>query len=225
MTTAPMPQDPRGSRVERPGYDQPGYDPRQYDPRGYDPAGYDQPGYNRPGYGPPGYDQGGRHRPPSNRPTVAAGALWGGGVATAIVAALVALVGVLVSRWLANIPLLAPMHDGAYGDVHTTTLVLVVAAAALVATGLLHLLLLSTPRPTLFFGWIIALATVLAVVLPFTTTAPLAQQAATAVVFLLIGVAIGTLLTGVGARSVRLPAGPGYGAPAAGYDDSDHRLR
>jgi hypothetical protein len=220
MTTAPMPQDPRGSRVDRPGYDQPGYDQR-----GYDPPGYDQPGYYRPGYGPPGYDQGGPRRPPSNRPTVAAGALWGGGVATAIVAALVALVGVLVTRWLANIPLLAPMHDGAYGDVHTTTLVLVVAAAALVATGLLHLLLLSTPRPTLFFGWIIALATVLAVVLPFTTTAPLAQQAATAVVFLLIGVAIGTLLTGVGARSVRLPAGPGYGAPAPGYDDSERRLR
>ena len=220
MTTSPMPQDPRGSRVERPGYDQPGYDPR-----GYDQPGYDQPGYYRPGYGSPGYDQGGPPRPPSNRPTVAAGQLWGGGVATAIVAALVALVGVLVSRWLASIPLLAPMHDGAYGDVHTTTLVLVVAAAALVATGLLHLLLLSTPRPTLFFGWIIALATVLAVVLPFTTTAPLAQQAATAVVFLLIGVAIGTLLTGVGARSVRLPASPSYGAPAPGYDNSEHRLR
>jgi hypothetical protein len=220
MTTAPMPQDPRGSRVERPGYDRPGYDER-----GYDQPAYDQPGYYRPGYGPPRYDQGRPPRPPSSRPTVAAGQLWGGGVATAIVAALVALVGVLVSRWLANIPLLAPMHDGAYGDVHTTTLVLVVAAAALVATGLLHLLLLSTPRPTLFFGWIIALATVLAVVLPFTTTAPLAQQAATAVVFLLIGVAIGTLLTGVGARSVRLPASLGYGAPAPGYDDSERRLR
>ncbi len=215
MTTAPMPQDPRGSRGERPGYDQPGYDQ----------PGYDQPGYYRPGYGPPGYDQGGPQRPPSNRPTVAAGQLWGGGVATAIVAALVALVGVLVSRWLASIPLLAPMRDGAYGNVNTTTLVLVVAAAALVATGLLHLLLLSAPRPTLFFGWIIALGTVLAVVLPFTTTAPLAQQAATAVVFLLIGIAIGTLLTGVGARSVRLPPGPGYGAPAPGYDDSAHRLR
>jgi hypothetical protein len=220
MTTAPMPQDPRGSRVERPGYDQPGYDQR-----GYDPPAYDQPGYYRPGYGPPHYDQGGPPRPPSNRPTVAAGQLWGGGVATAIVAALVALVGVLVSRWLANIPLLAPMRDGAYGDVHTTTLVLVVAAASLIATGLLHLLLLGTPRPTLFFGWIIALATVLAVVLPFTTTAPLAQQAATAVVFLLIGVAIGTLLTGVGARSVRLPPAPSYGAPAPGYDDSERRLR
>jgi hypothetical protein len=220
MTTAPMPQDPRGA-----GPDRPGYDPRGYDQRGYDP--YDRPGYNRSGY-PPGYDQGGpgrppSSRPPSSRPSVAAGQLWGGGVATAIVAALVALVGVLVTRWLVGIPLLAPMRDGAYGDVHTTTLVLLVAAASLVATALLHLLLLTTPRPTLFFGWIITLATVLAVVVPFTTAAPLDQKAATGVVFLILGVAIGTLLSGVGARAVRPPARVGYVPPAAGYDQSEYR--
>jgi Family of unknown function (DUF6069) len=206
MTTAPMPQDPRGARP-----DQPGYDP------------YDRPGYDRPGSSPPGYEQRRAGRPPSNRPSVAAGQLWGGGVATAIVAALVALVGVLVSRWLVGIPLLAPMRDGAYGDVHTTTLVLLVAAASLVATALLHLLLLTTPRPTLFFGWIITLATVLAVVVPFTTAAPLDQKAATAIVFLILGVAIGTLLSGVGARSVRPPARAGYVAPDPGYDESEYR--
>jgi len=211
MTTAPMPQDPRGARPDRSGYDQPGYDPNN------------RPGYDRPASSPAGYDQRAPGRPPSNRPTVAAGQLWGGGVATAIVAALVALVGVLVSRWLVNIPLLAPMRDGAYGDVHTTTLVLLVAAASLVATGLLHLLLLTTPRPTLFFGWIITLATVLAVVVPFTTAAPLDQKAATSIVFLIIGVAIGTLLSGVGARSVRPPVRAGYVAPAPGYDESEYR--
>ena len=217
MTTAPMPQDPRGSRAGRPGYESPGYDQRSYGPPGYDQPGYDQPGYDRPGYPPAGYDQRGPGRPPSSRPSVAAGQLWGGGIATAIVAALVALVGVLVSRWLVGIPLLAPMRDGAYGDVHTTSLVLLVAAASLIATGLLHLLLLTTPRPTLFFGWIIGLATVLAVVVPFTTAAPLDQKAATAVVFLILGIAIGTLLSGVGARSVRVRrTGGGY---PAGYDD------
>lgn len=225
MTTAPMPQDPRGSRAGRPGYDSPGYDQRDYPPPGYDQPGYERPGYERPGYGPPGYDQGGPGRPPSNRPRVAAGQLWGGGVATAIVAALIALVGVLVTRWLVGIPLLAPMRDGAYGDVHTTSLVLLVAAASLVATAVLHLLLLSTPRPTLFFGWIIALGTVLAVVVPFTTAAPLDQKAATAIVFAILGVAIGTLLSGVGARAVRLPARTTYAAPAPGYDESERRWR
>jgi hypothetical protein len=75
----------------------------------------------------------------------------------------------------------------------------------------------------LFFGWIIGLATVIAVVLPFTTSAPLASKAATAVVFLVLGVAIGTLLTGVGARSLRPPAGPTYLASAPGYDNNEQR--
>src|SRR5580692_13211970 len=79
--------------------------------------------------------------------------LWSGGVATAVVAGLIALVGVLVCRWLFNIPILAPKRYGAYGDAHTTTLVLIAAGAALVATLLAHLLLLSTPRPMVFFGW------------------------------------------------------------------------
>jgi hypothetical protein len=137
------------------------------------------------------------------RPKVDVGQLWAGGVATAIVAALVAVVGILVCRWLFNIPILAPARDGAYGDVHTTGLVLAAAIAALVATLLAHLLLASTPRPLTFFRWIVSLATVVVVLFPFSTGAPLSQKVATAAVDLVIGFAIGSLLTGVGARSVR----------------------
>jgi hypothetical protein len=168
----------------------------------------------RGGYGssasiPDDYRQGGtRSSPPRpSRPQVDAGKLWPGGIAAAVVAALVALVGVLVCRWLFGIPLLAPKSDGAYGDVHTTDLVLVAAAAALVATGVVHLLLLSTPRPLTFFAWIIGLATVLTVLVPFSTAAPLTAKVATAVVDLVLGVAIGSLISGVAARSVRVPAG------------------
>lgn len=159
-----------------------------------------------------------RGRAPADRTTrrVDPGRLWSGGAATAVVAGLVALVGVLVSRWLFNIPILAPRRDGAYGDVHTTAMVLVAIAAALLATGLLNLLLLSTPRPTTFFGWIIGLATVLVVIIPFRTSAPLSAKVATAVVDLVIGIAIGTLLNGVATRSVRRPAGP-----AGGYLPAD----
>lgn len=74
---------------------------------------------------------------------------------------------------------------------------------ALIATALLHLLLLTTPRPLTFFGWIIALATLVAVLFPFSTTAPLSQKFATAAVNLFIGIATGSLLTSVGARSIR----------------------
>ena len=68
---------------------------------------------------------------------------------------------------------------------------------------IMHLLLLTTPRPQVFFNWIIGLATVVAVVFPFSTTAPLAQKAATAVVNLVLGFAIGTLITGVAGRAIR----------------------
>jgi uncharacterized protein DUF6069 len=129
------------------------------------------------------------------------GKLWSGGAASAAVAALAALVGVLVSRWLFSLPVLAPSQDGAYGDVRTTVLVLLAAAAALTATGLVHLLLISTPRPFLFFGWIVALVTTLAVVYPFSTTAPLGAKIATAAVFLALGAITGTLVGGAAARS------------------------
>jgi len=181
MTTAPMPPEPPGDR---------------YGSSAGVPDDYRQ-GETRP------------TRPRPSRLQVDAGKLWPGGIATALVAALVAMVGVLVCRWLFGIPLLAPKSDGAYGDVHTTGLVLIAAAAALVATGLVHLLLLSTPRPLTFFAWIIGLATVLAVLVPFSTAAPLTAKVATAVVDLVLGVAIGSLISSVAARSVRLPAGAG----------------
>ncbi len=141
----------------------------------------------------------------SNRPSsqsVGAAQLWSGGIATAVVAGLVALLGVLAFRWLFHVPILAPASAGAYGDADTTVLVFATAGVALIATALLHLLLLTTPRPLTFFGWIIGLATLVAVVFPFSTAAPLSQKFATATVNLFIGIAIGSLLTAVGARSI-----------------------
>ena len=167
-----------------------------------------------------------RDAQPPSRPKVDAGQLWAGGVATAVVAALVALAGILVCRWLFNIPLLAPRQDGAYGDVHTTGLVLAAAAAALVATAIAYLLLLSTPRPMTFFTWIVGLATVVMVLFPFSTGAPLSQKVATAAVDLVIGLAIGSLLNGVGARSLRRrTAGGGYYAESPASPSGTHYPR
>src|SRR5580658_2153313 len=131
------------------------------------------------------------------------GPLWAGGVATAIVAALIAVVGILVARWVFTIPILAPRRDGAWGDASTGAYALAAAGAALVATAIMHLLLLTTPRPQVFFGWIIGLATIVAVVFPFSTTAPVDQKAATALVNLILGIAIWTLTLQVAGRAVR----------------------
>jgi hypothetical protein len=143
-----------------------------------------------------------------NRVRPDSGQFWAGGVATAIVAALIALVGILICRWTLKIPILAPASDGAWGSAHTGEYVLVAACIALVATGLLYLLVLGTPQPDMFFRWIMGLATLAAVVYPFSTGAPLEQKAATAIVDLVLGVAIISLLSATAARAIRRPARP-----------------
>lgn len=132
-----------------------------------------------------------------------AGQFWAGVAATAVVAALVALVGILICRWTLGIPILAPSSDGAWGNAHTGEYVLASVGAALVAGALLYLMMLGTPQPGMFLGWIIGLATLAAVVYPFSTGAPLEQKVATAIVNLVLGIAIGTLLNAVAARAVR----------------------
>jgi Family of unknown function (DUF6069) len=163
---------------------------------------------------------------PPRRPRVDAGQLWAGGAATAVVAALVALVGILVCRWLFKIPILAPQRDGAWGDASTGAYVAAAAAVAIVATALVYLLAVAIPRPSLFFAWIIGLVTVVGVVFPFSTTASLSQKAATALVNLVLGVAIASLLSVVATRATRLPPpsgdfDPRYPAPARTPEDQD----
>ncbi len=152
---------------------------------------------------------------------------WAGAVATAVVAALIALVGILICRWTLNIPILAPAGEGAWGNAHTGEYVLLAALIALVAAGLLYLLILGTPQPRMFFNWIMGLATLAAVVYPFSTSAPLSQKGSTAIVDLVLGTAISSLLVAVAARAVRRPvvrrvarptasaADPGYGRVGA----------
>jgi hypothetical protein len=140
---------------------------------------------------------------PEPRRRLDARPLWSGGVATAVVAALIALVGILVCRWLFNVPILSPRGEGAWGNASTVGYVFAAAACALVATALMYLLLLSTPYPRVFFGWIIGLATVVAVVFPFSSTAPMSQKIATGLLNLVLGVAIGTLIAEVSRRATR----------------------
>jgi hypothetical protein len=138
------------------------------------------------------------------RQPVDAARLWTGGLATALVAALIAVVGVLIARGLFDIPVLAPAREGALGDADTARLAVLAAVAALAATGLMHLLLVSTPRPFRFFTWIVSLLTLVAVLAPFMTGAKLATQVATAAIALVIGMAIASLISGAARSAVRL---------------------
>ena len=168
-----------------------------------------------------------------NRLKPDAAQFWAGGAATALVAALIALVGILIVRWTLGIPILAPAGDGAWGNAHTVEYCIAAALVALVATALLYLLVLSTPEPGLFFGWVMVLVTIAATVYPFSSSASLAEKFGTAVVNLVLGIAITTLLHAVAARAVRragLPPyrrGPGWGnsrgvpRPRSGYEPTE----
>jgi hypothetical protein len=139
-------------------------------------------------------------------PAVIAARLWSGGLAAAIVAALAGLVGVLVVRAVFRIAMYGPRSAGVFAGSGTTRLCLAAAVAALAATGLVHFLVLSTPRPLAYFGWIVGLVTAAATVTPFLTVDSLAVMLATAVIHLVIGLAIGSLVSGAAAgATVRRP--------------------
>ena len=139
----------------------------------------------------------------SARPPLDAGRLWAGGFAAALVAALIAVAGILVARGIFDIPVLAPAGDGAWGDADTGRYAIYAAVGALIATGLLHLLVLFTPQAHRFFGWIVGLVTVVAVLAPFASDASLAAKLATALINLCLGVAIGSLVGAVGRSAER----------------------
>jgi uncharacterized protein DUF6069 len=138
------------------------------------------------------------------RAQVNAGRLWAGGVAAAVVAALIGAVGVLVARVIFQLAVLSPKTTGAFGDEKTITLCVIAAVAALLATGLAHLLLVSTPRPLSYFGWIVGLATVAATVAPFLGAGAWPVRLAQAVINAVIGIAIGGLVSNAAASATRL---------------------
>lgn len=153
-------------------------------------------------------------RPPERdgTPRVNVNRLWSGGLATAVVAALIGLVGVLLVRAVLRVALYAPAEAGAFGDSDTVFLCVAAATAALAATGLAHLLLLGTPRPLSYFGWIVGLVTTVVVVLPFLSGGSLPENLAQGVIHLVIGIAIGSLVSGAAASASR------SAAPRGRYD-------
>ena len=87
------------------------------------------------------------------------------------------------------------------------------AVAALAATGIAHLLVVSTPDPLSYLGWIIGLSTAAAVVVPLIGGLPMAAAIAIAVINLVIGLAIGSLVVGAAAAPLAGIAGTGTAVP------------
>jgi Family of unknown function (DUF6069) len=110
---------------------------------------------------------------------------------------------------------------GVWGDADTWRYAGYAALAALVATGLLHLLMLFTPRPRMFFGWIVTLVTLGAALAPFASGAEPAAKVATGLINLVLGFAIGSLVAGVGRSAVR-SASPRQHRPGPPYPNTPY---
>ena len=131
-------------------------------------------------------------------PSIDQGRFWAGVAATAVVAALAATLAVVVLD-VFDVSLLDPPIGSSRW--------LGWAGAAVVAAVLgglvLLLLVLTTPRPRVFFGWIVVLVTATAAVLPFTRDATTEAQVATCALCVLIGLVVGTSLGAVAGRTLR----------------------
>lgn len=138
------------------------------------------------------------------RVVVMAGRLWAGGVAAGCVAALVAAVGVLLCQSVLHVSLV-PTVVVSITDSLALNYAITAFGLALAATGVAHLLSVTTPRPRVFFGWLVGLVTVAAMVMPFAFEGSVAGKISTALINLAIGIAIGTLLTAVLSRTVTDP--------------------
>src|SRR6266511_2063670 len=79
--------------------------------------------------------------------------LWAGGAATTLVVALIALVGVLLSR-VVGVPGLAGDETGTLATARLASYAVMWAGTTLLLTGGLHLLLLFVRRPLQRFAWV-----------------------------------------------------------------------
>ena len=150
--------------------------------------------------------------------TLEGGRYVAGALATALVAALIGLVGVVVIEGIFDQDMVPPPDLFNTGS-HTAAFAIDGAIFAILAAAVLALLVVSTPRPKRFFGWLMVLATALVTVLPFAWTSHLDRAVLAAVVNLVIGVATWSLLAGVATRTIRpaaqaaRPAAGGPGTP------------
>jgi hypothetical protein len=129
------------------------------------------------------------------------GRFWAGALATMLVAALIGLAADFILEEVLNLEIQAQADLFSTGS---DLMAWVVAGAlfALLAAIVLYLLVMSTPRPRSFFGWVVALATVILAAVPFAGEFELVPAILAAIVWIVIGSAVWSLLTGTLSRTV-----------------------
>ncbi|HEV6952758.1 MAG TPA: DUF6069 family protein [Promicromonospora sp.] len=129
------------------------------------------------------------------------GRYWAGAAATVLVAALIGLAATFILESVLGLEVHSQLDLSGTGS---DLMAWVVAGAlfAALAAVVLYLFVLSTPRPRAFFGWVVVLATVILAALPFTGQVDVVSGVLAAVVWIILGSAVYSLLTGTLARTV-----------------------
>lgn len=144
-------------------------------------------------------------------PTLNVGRYWAGAIATVAVAALIGWVAVFVLENVFNLTVDSPPLTGAPAD--AAAWAVAGALFALAAAVVLQLLVVSAPRPQTFFGWVISLVTIVLAALPFAGPIDLLPDLLTAIIWIVMGAAVWSLLTATLGRTylVREPPVTGSG--------------
>ncbi|GAA4214636.1 DUF6069 family protein [Actinocatenispora rupis] len=143
--------------------------------------------------------------PPRRQPVFNPTRLWTGGVVTALIAALLAVVGFLIVGNVLGMTILGVKPSGQPFTPSMIGYAFAGAVASLLATAVMHLLLVGTPRPLFYFGWIGALCTAILVLIPLgihQREGGWLAVAPTAVINLIGGIAITAIVRGTAAASL-----------------------
>ncbi|WP_277211868.1 hypothetical protein [Isoptericola croceus] len=140
------------------------------------------------------------------RPRLDVGRYWAGAGATVLVCALLGFTASVIFSEVFDIGLIAPPDMVAAGD--DASWAGAGALFALLAAAVLHLLVVVAPRPRMFFGWLVGLTAVILAVLPFTGNPDPLPAVMTAIVWLILGVAVSSMLGSVLGRTLSVPVTP-----------------
>ncbi|GAA1455686.1 DUF6069 family protein [Williamsia maris] len=142
-------------------------------------------------------------KPPRRGPRINAGLFAGGVLATAVVTALAAW----LVAWIIRVISQRITETGKLGVWNPVAqdeywFAVVGALCALLAGALWYVLQLTTPSPDQFFGWIVGLLIVAAVLLPLLLSQEWTSAIGTAVMHLVIGLPILFLVRAMGSKSL-----------------------
>ncbi len=118
---------------------------------------------------------------------------WTGAALSALIAGLAGVAGLVAAHGIAHVPVLLA-RGTTLTPVHATVYGLLAAACALAAAALYAGMLRLAPRPSTYYSWLIGMLTLLAVLLPFTSTVALSSQIAFSAINLLVGLIVMVLV-------------------------------